>query len=1305
MATLVLQAAGSVLGNLAGGPVGGAIGAVIGASLGAAVDQTLLSAAGAGSGGRRITQGPRLKDLDGISAIEGAAIPRLYGRARLGGQVIWSTRFQEEAVASASKAKGGKGGLGAAPKASVSVSYRYFANFAVGLCEGEIAFVRRVWADGKELDLTGLTMRVHTGTEDQAADPLIVARQGASGAPAYRGLAYVVFERLALENFGNRLPQLSFEVVRPVHGIARQIRAVNLIPGAGEYVYEPRAVSRLSPLGASSLPNRTQLTHGTNWHASLDALQALCPNLENVALVVSWFGDDLRCGSCAVKPLTEPGSIDGDPHSWSVAGLTRAMAGIVSAPGGKPAYGGTPSDGSVMRAIRDLKSRGLNVTLYPFIMMDVPSGNTKADPWTGAASQPAYPWRGRITCSPAPGRPETAEGALAETQIAAFMGTCLASHFTVGTDMLSYSGPAEWTLRRLVLHCAGLARAAGGVDAMVLGSELTGLTRVRGTGAVNPAVLGLKALAAEVRALLGTSTKITYGADWTEYGAEVRAAGDVRFPLDPLWADANIDAVAIDWYPPVTDWRDGEAHLDAAAFDGPHDAAMFKQRLAGGEAFDWYYADDAGRAAQNRLPITDGAYGKPWIYRAKDILGWWSNPHCPRVGGLEQGQTAWVPQSKPVWLLECGGPAVDRGGNAPNMFADPKSSESGLPPFSRGARDDLAQSRLIAATLGRFDPQEPEFVATDNPVSAAYGGRMVDPARSYVWCWDARPFPSFPDHAAAWGDGAAWETGHWLNGRLEGMPTDDLIGALLADFGVAAPASFRTSGFLDGYVLDRPMTARAALEPLTDVFGIDAVVQGGILSFRRRGRADDASLSEAGLVIDREQPGLAATRGQASEFPMALSLGFSDPEQDYRQGAVRASVQDPATVREAAFEVAAALPRAVAAHRAEVMLAEARIAREAAVFRLPWSRAEITPGDTVALDGARWRVLRINDGASREVTAARTEPGIQRGAPRPVPPRRRALPPLGGPAAVTVLDLALAGTGGDILSRIAVTADPWAGGYTLWRSDDGQSFTAEAAVPVRATIGRLLAPLPAGPLWRFDRNAVLELELSHGELQSLGEVASLAGGNMLAVEAAEGWEIMSFASAELTGFRQWRLSGLVRGLAGSEPHAGLAKPTGNRVVLLDGAVQPLASGAAELGRQAFWRIAPEGRDHADPMAVSLSTTATGEALLPLAPVRLAARRVEGGVRLSWIRRARGGGDSWELAEVPLGEAEEAYALDILSGATVKRSVRTSAPVWLYGAADEMADFGAPQTALRLRVRQISQAAGPGRAGDALVPVE
>ncbi|MCA0343461.1 MAG: hypothetical protein LCH99_27500, partial [Proteobacteria bacterium] len=98
------------------------------------------------------------------------------------------------------------------------------------------------------------------------------------------------------------------------------------------------------------------------------------------------------------------------------------------------------------------------------------------------------------------------------------------------------------------------------------------------------------------------------------------------------------------------------------------------------------------------------------------------------------------------------------------------------------------------------------------------------------------------------------------------------------------------------------------------------------------------------------------------------------------------------------------------------------------------------------------------------------------------------------------------------------------------------------------------------------------------------------------------------------------------------------------------------------------------------------------ALTPLAPVHLRGQRnLDGAVRLSWIRRGRIDSDSWLAAEIPLDEPVEAYRLDILSGETAVRSVETPAPVFTYPVVQELADFGAPQAALSIRVRQLGRA--------------
>jgi hypothetical protein len=118
-------------------------------------------------------------------------------------------------------------------------------------------------------------------------------------------------------------------------------------------------------------------------------------------------------------------------------------------------------------------------------------------------------------------------------------------------------------------------------------------------------------------------------------------------------------------------------------------------------------------------------------------------------------------------------------------------------------------------------------------------------------------------------------------------------------------------------------------------------------------------------------------------------------------------------------------------------------------------------------------------------------------------------------------------------------------------------------------------------------------------------------------------------------------------------------------------------------------------DQGHPSYVELSRAPTLKALRPLAPVRLKARRESGGVSITWIRQTRGSGDSWDVAEVPLGEDTEAYELDVLNGASLVRRISASTSQVFYSDADMIADFGAPPSTLTLRVAQLSAVTGAG----------
>ncbi len=1304
MATLLLQVAGAALGTALGGPVGGVIGQALGGIAGASIDQAWLGSAG----GNKVVDGPRLKEVNGLAATEGAAIPRLYGRARLGGQLIWATRFEEEVTVSVTRSKsGGKGGRS---KKTYETIYSYHANLAIGLCEGPIAFIRRIWVDGRELDVQTVQMRVHRGYETQEPDPLIVAKE-AGEAPAYRGLAYVVFERFPLADYGNRVPQFDFEVVRAVDGLGGMIRAVALTPGAGEFVYDIRPVSHEPEAGVTESLTRHQLYGGSDVDTALGHLVALCPNLRRVSLVVSWFGDDLRAGTCRVAPRAEIAHKPTVGAEWSVAGLTRSSARIVSAVDGRPAFGGTPSDESIVALIRRLRfDYGLEVVLYPFLMMDIPAGNALPDPYSVATSQPRYPWRGRITCDPAPGRPGSPEGSAAvAAQIEAFVGTVVPADISVVGEAVVCAKPDEWSYRRLVMHCAALAKAAGGVEGFVIGSEMVGLTHLRGASGY-PMVDQLVAIAQDVKVML-PGTVATYAADWTEYGAAVREGGDsVDFPLDPLWASPAIGAIGIDFYPPLSDWRDSAGHADAATARGPADLAYLRQRLTAGEAHDWYYADEAGRDAQVRLPITDGAHGKPWVFRPKDLWGWWSQAHIRCAGGVETSATSFVPGAKPIWLTEIGVPAVDKGANAPNMFPDPKSDEGGYPPFSSGARDDLVQARALEAIISGFDPARVGFDATRNPVHPVSGIRMVDPNRIFVWNWDTRPFPAFPDLSGIWADGANFETGHWLNGRLEGTPVDRLVAKLLADFGLPAADAITVDGFADGYVLDRPLSARQALEPLAQSFGFDAVMSAGMLRFEGRGGKVSRLLGPDDLVPDRDGEPFALRRSQETELPLELRLGFSDSEADYRNAAARSRRLAGAARREVAVETAIVTRSAEGRRLADQRLQEAWAARESLECELSPRCIAIEPGDVVSVSteaGNRlFRVTRITEGPTRRISARAVEPAIYvstgaAGGTRP-PRTPPALP--GRPLAVP-LALPIVTVEPPPLLSLAAFAAPWPGALAIWRADEAGLFALDGFVEAPSIVGETLTALPPGPLWRTDRHAMLEVRLRGGVLSSVSPEAALAGANALALIGADGAiEIVTVSQVELIGPQRFRLSGLIRGIGGSEPAAGRLLPAGARIVVLDGAAVSLTSDLADLGRTQLYRVGPARDDVGDATMVEFETSVAGEALVPRSPVRPTAVRTAGGITLAWLRRTRIDGDSWELVEVPLGEENERYEIGILDGEDLLHAEIVNTPAWTYPAGQELADFGAQQQEIGLSLRQLSTTVGRGREWRGRIPV-
>ena len=86
------------------------------------------------------------------------------------------------------------------------------------------------------------------------------------------------------------------------------------------------------------------------------------------------------------------------------------------------------------------------------------------------------------------------------------------------------------------------------------------------------------------------------------------------------------------------------------------------------------------------------------------------------------------------------------------------------------------------------------------------------------------------------------------------------------------------------------------------------------------------------------------------------------------------------------------------------------------------------------------------------------------------------------------------------------------------------------------------------------------------------------------------------------------------------------------------------------------------------------------------------------ISISWVRWTQIDGELKDgTGLVPLGEASEAYEIDILDGpgGTVKRTLTSRSPSVVYVNADIVEDFGTVPETLTVAVYQISAVTGRG----------
>jgi hypothetical protein len=504
-----------------------------------------------------------------------------------------------------------------------------------------------------------------------------------------------------------------------------------------------------------------------------------------------------------------------------------------------------------------------------------------------------------------------------------------------------------------------------------------------------------------------------------------------------------------------------------------------------------------------------------------------------------------------------------------------------------------------------------------------------------------------------------------------------------------------------GYRVAKIGSVRNAIEPLQAIWPFDAIQSGYKIKFRRRGNASVAAITSGDLGMDQQ---LRQVREMDSQLPNNIVCNYLDRGRNY--DANQQAWERPSTgaVNTRSMDVPAVLTATQAAQVIERLGYLYWLERtDFGPFSLPPSFGNLEPSDVVTLtteystyelrltsvnyksDGSLECMARLNQASTYTSLAEADDVDDGATVGRDGYSDYLLLD-------IPVVDETLQNTPGIVAVMCGYTAS-WPGG-TIWRSADaGQTWDDLQAIAAPCTFGRARGVLPAHDGNLIDYGRTLTVDLFAGSLSGIAESQMLNGANIAAYGADGRWEIMRFTNATLNADGSYTISGFWRGDKGTERATGL-HVAGDSFVLLDDPDGAFIGMPTELiGVPRYYRGITNAADIDTDDNLILSYA--GVNLECLSPVHAAGVRSAGDLAISWKRRTRVGGSWRDNVDATLGEASEAYEIDVMDGATVKRTITATTQTATYTSAQQVTDFGSAQSSILVRIYQISAVVGRG----------
>lgn len=549
-------------------------------------------------------------------------------------------------------------------------------------------------------------------------------------------------------------------------------------------------------------------------------------------------------------------------------------------------------------------------------------------------------------------------------------------------------------------------------------------------------------------------------------------------------------------------------------------------------------------------------------------------------------------------------------------------------------------------------------------------------------------------------------------GRLDAVAVNlsDIVEDICEDAGLDATTEIDTSELTEtvrGFCVNQRMPARAALQTLMNAYFFDGIESDGKLKFPLRGGSAVVSIPESDLAahdVDSERPQeLITSRQQELELPRTVEVSYVDYTADYQIGVQRASRQITQSDQVYGLQLPIALSHDAAKQICVKTLANIWMERNRHIALVPRQYSYLDPSDVMTLtEDSNIHTVRLEQidyqGGVLALNLVNEDASVYSSDATGVP-----LPGTGhgidwpGPTILAIVDCPLlssiTNSPGVYLATMGMT-DAWQGAAVYKSNNGGATWELWKATTRDAVIGGArgaLADVFDPFVWDEGGSVNIHLYDSEDSLTSATEADVLKGAN----HALLGDEIIAWRTATQEADGSYRLSGLLRGRKGTEWATG-THAVGDVFVVLNTAQMHFANFPVDdngIARDFIAISLGMGWDN----ALSQSQTCHLRNMMPLAPAHVnGSLNDSNDLTITWIRRARYGGEWADAVGPPLAETTESYEIDIRDDVGyVVRTITTTSQTATYTAAQQTADGLTPGDQVNVSVYQVSSVVGRG----------